>query len=209
VFFLPLKIAIKLASLLFTALIAYLVLSAVQVVLASRASTDPGDLHRARAIAVDGPVARGSKLGTDLTARLSTAVSLVKADLAPRLIVVLVTPKGANPAPARAAATTYLERNGLSRAQITVSDSTSGTDGLRKIASELGGIDPKAIIVTDAIDVLWTKGAAASAGITPQIDPAAGSKVSLWQEIGPLARETSGVAAGRIIGDLRATWAAA
>jgi hypothetical protein len=103
--------------------------------------------------------------------------------------------------------TTLLQQSGVPTSAITSLNATSGTDGLKQIAQTLGP-EATTLIVTDAIDDLWTKGAATSAGLEPVVVPATGSKVGLYTEVGPFVRETSGVAAGRIIGDLRATWAA-
>jgi len=208
VIFLPLKIAMKIVSLLVTAAVAYLVLSAIQVVLASRTSTDLSTFHRADAVAVDGTVGTGATLGSDLTARLTTAAAVVKSGLAPRVVGVLNTPPGSDPA-ATAQAAAILTQNGLSPGQYQITSTAGGTSWLQIVASHIGGSKPPVIVVTDAIDALWTKGAATGAGMTPQIDPAAGSKVFLWKEFGSLVRETTGVAAGRIIGDGRASWAAA
>jgi hypothetical protein len=204
--FLPFKIAIKVISLLITALVAYLVLSAVQVALASRATSNPADLHPSSAIVVDGPYEDSGALGSDLTDRLQTAGILYAAHLAPRVVVSLVGDP-ASRASATGAITTLLQQSGVPASAITPLSATSGTDGLKQIAQTLGP-EATTLIVTDAIDVLWTKGAATSAGLEPVIVPATHSKVGLYTEVGPLVRETSGVAAGRIIGDLRATWAA-
>jgi uncharacterized SAM-binding protein YcdF (DUF218 family) len=206
VLFFPLKVAMKVISLLITAAIAYLILSAVQVVLASRASTAASDYHRASAIVLLGAPAPGGTPGTDLTRRLETAASLYQAHLAGRVVV---TGSGTAAASAEGvgAATTWLTSHGIPGGAIESVSSTDAVGGLKGAAATLGR-GTTVLVVTDAIDALWTKGAAASAGLTPQIVPAADSKVTLYTEIGPLLRQTTGVAAGRIIGDLRATWAA-
>jgi hypothetical protein len=183
------------------------VLSAVQVVLAARSTSDPASLQRADAVAIDARLPSGSTLGTDLSDRLATAVDLVDQGLGPRLVVVLFPRSDANEKQIAAAARGLLDRRGLAH-RFRVLAEPSGTDGLRSIASAIGGAKPTAIVVTDAIDELWTKGAATSAGIIPEIASTPESKVAIWQEVGPLVRESTGVAAGRIIGDLRAYWAA-
>ena len=204
--FFPIRVAMKVVSLLITAAIAYLVLSAVQVVLASRASASPSAYHDASAIVVLGAPAPGGTPGTDLTGRLDTAVALYGAHLSNR---VLVTGSGGNAASAGVvqASSAWLAAHGVPSSAVGTVDSEDAIGGLKGAVTSLGH-GASVLVVTDAIDVLWTKGAATSAGLMPQVVPASGSKVAIYTEIGPLARQTAGVAAGRIIGDLRATWAA-
>jgi uncharacterized SAM-binding protein YcdF (DUF218 family) len=201
-----LRVVRKLVSLLITAAIAYLILSGVQVVLASRASSSPSAYHRASAIVVLGASIANEPSKTAFTRRLTTAATLYAAHLSRRVIV---TGTGDSEASQGVIdlASSWLESHGVPDTVITPVGATDAVGGLRGVDRSLGN-GSTVLVVTNAIDDLWTKGAAASAGLSPQVVPAAGSKVAVYTEVAPLARQASGVAAGRIIGDLRATWAA-
>jgi uncharacterized SAM-binding protein YcdF (DUF218 family) len=206
VLLLPLKIAIKVVSLLITGAIAYLVLTGFQVALASRASTNAADYHQSSAIVILGSPAPGGVPGMDFVSRLTTAAALYSVHLAPKVILTGVGGSTTSP-DVIVAGRSWLANNGVPASAISSVASADAVGGLKSAAASLGA-NARVLIITDAIDLLWTKGAATSAGLAPTVVPAKGSKVALYSEIGRFAIQTTGVAAGRIIGDLRATWAA-
>ncbi len=203
--FFPIKIAMKLLSLLFSVVVVYLAVTAVQVILASRASASPGAYPSAAAIVVLGASAPGGTPGQRYTDRLETGASLYGAHLASRVILTGDDPSGSSTSVTSAGAT-WLEGHGIPSGAVTTLPASSAVGGLRGVDATLP-TGSTVLVVTDAIDVLWTRGAAKSAGLSANVVPAAQSKVAAYSEVGPLWRETSGVAVGRIIGDLRASWA--
>jgi hypothetical protein len=205
VLFWPFKLAMKVVSLLLTAAIAYLVLSAIQVELAARGSTTPSAYTSAPAIVVLAPYGSTGSIDAAVTDRLQSAGAFYTAHLAPRVVVALCG-NAQGSTSARSAISTALVGDGVPSATTTYLDSSSVVDGIRSVGSTLGS-GSKAIVVTDAVNALWTKGAAVGAGLDPQVAPTPQSKVAVYSEIVPLLREATGVAAGRIIGDLRAFWA--
>lgn len=202
----PIKIAMKLFSLLMTAAVAYLVLSGIQVVLAAKGSTDPTQYRAASDIVVVAPYGAGGAIDSEVSARLESAGGLFVAHLAPTVLVALA----GDPAEfdtARSAAAAVLSSSGVNVAATHFSPVSAVSDALPMVAASVGA-GTSVIIVTDAINALWTKGDAVGLGFAPQIVPTSLSKVAVYSEIDALLRETTGVAAGRIIGDQRASWAA-
>jgi hypothetical protein len=186
--------------------IAYLVLSGIQVVLASRGSTNVVDYKPASAIVLLGAPSPGGVAGTHFLGRLQTTAKLFSGRLAPRVVI---TGSGGTAASQEVikAGREWLIANGVSAGAISSIDSANAIDGLKGATASLGA-NTRVLVVTDAINLLWTKGAATSAGLIPTVVPAEGSKVPLYSQIVPFAIQTSGVAAGRLVGDLRTTWAA-
>lgn len=205
--FAPIRWALKLLYFLVLAVAVYLVVSGFQVVFASRLAVAAGSPRPATAIVVLGaPVVAGAP-GPDLTARLDQALALYHANKAPTVVVT-----GAPSLTGGVAVVTSVERkwlvaSGVPGASIQSLDVTSAASALSQVSALLGR-GTTVIVVTDALDALWAKGAASNAGLAAQISPAVGSERPLFDEPGLLWREASGVAVGRLVGYDRATWAA-
>jgi hypothetical protein len=204
----PIKLAFKIVELVFAAAIVYLVVTAVQVELAARVPNGPlAVAPKASAIVVLGAAPTDGKLSADAKARLAEAKALYGAKLAPRLVVAGNEQLNG----VLGAAASWLTAHGvpvLPAYQVFADDSSTQ---LRLVATELHAEPPPAtpvpvIVVTDAIDALWTEHAAAEDGLAATVVAPSGAPLS-QHEIGPLWRETSAVAVGRIIGFGRVTWA--
>jgi hypothetical protein len=150
------------------------------------------------------PTENGAGSGTDEPARLAEAHALVRAGLAPRLVF------AANSQLSTALSTLapwISSIPGFSLADEILADDAATQ--LRLAASTLGASPAHpvhVIVVTDAVDALWTRHAAAEDGLAATIVAPAGLPVAV-RSLGPLLRETSAVAVGRIIGFGRVTWA--
>lgn len=205
--FAPIKWAFKLAYFAVLAAVVYVVVSGFQVVSASHLPTAAGGvLPGARAIVVLGAPTDGSQPGTDLSARLEQALALYQARQAPTLFVVGAQAQGANGAEPQVMAS-WLETRGVPAQAVLQVTAPDAATGLSEVATQLGN-GVKVVVVTDAIDALWTKGAASRDGLTAVVSPAIGSEKAFYEELGQLWRQATGVAVGRVIGYANAPWAA-
>jgi len=189
--FWPVKLALRLVELAVTAAIVYLVVTGVQVVQASHLPTSATATPHARAIVVLGV---GSVSPTDLAARLEQAGALYHAGVADK--VLLAGPPGSSP---RAAAGALLP--GVPARPVF----GAGDAGQLRAAEAVLG-KGSVVVVTDAVNAMWTERAAREVGFTATVSPAVGTERFVFQEIGALWRETSAVAVGRVIGYGRASW---
>jgi uncharacterized SAM-binding protein YcdF (DUF218 family) len=189
-FFWPIRLAFKLISLLVLLAIAYLIYSGVEVVRSSSATSNASALASASAIVVLPAPLAGTTPGPDLVARLTEAAALYRAGRAPT-IVVSGPPKTATSPAGSAVARQWLIADGLPASAIVTVRATDAANGLSRAAAVLAD-RKKVIVVTDAIDALWTKDLAAADGLHSVVAPPPSSKKAFFTELGPLWRETSG-----------------
>jgi uncharacterized SAM-binding protein YcdF (DUF218 family) len=201
----PARLISKLISLALFAAVVYVAVCGVQVVNASRLSTTPDAVGPAAAIVVLGePVAKADR--ADLTARLRQAALLYRSGRAPRVLVTWYPPsRGA--VGSRAYDTKWLEAHGVASSALVAREAPNAVGAL-SLAAKLFDRRGSVIVVTDAIDALWTQGAGSADGLTLQVSPPPSSKKFVFDELGPLLRESTGVAVGRVFGFGRAAWAA-
>jgi uncharacterized SAM-binding protein YcdF (DUF218 family) len=201
----PIKLAIRLIELIVLAAIVYLVVTGVQVVEASRIPTNPAAAPHADDIVVlSAPLTAGVP-GPDLIARLEQAASLYRLGRAHRVVL-----SGPVSAPGVASETSvagdWLGAHGVPAADRLTVPGANASAQLRAVGAVLGP-DTPVLVVTDAIDAMWTERAAPEDGLSVTVVPALGSEPLFLKELGAVWRETSAVAAGRIIGFGRASWA--
>jgi hypothetical protein len=198
--FWPARVAIKLVSLFVAAVLVYLIICGVQVLTASRVTSSRNGVKPAMAIAVAGGC-RSSQLSADIHSRLVWAASLYAARRGPD-----VTVCGNSGSALVASEIRTLERAGVTGSRINLVSASSVTNELSGIARRLGR-GKRVLIVTDAIDVLWTEGVASSDGLQPEVSSPPASKKFVTSELTALWREATGVAVGRVVGFARAGWA--
>lgn len=196
----PIKWAIQLFSLLVLAAIVYSVICAVGVV---RAESQPAAPTDDTAIVVTGSALNGGAPSTDLDARLNAAVTLYRAKAAPKIVVAGPTPNGTS---ISAAAAAWLQGQSVPASAIT-QVSTSNATEFANVAKAIGK-GSSVVIVTDAVDARWSLDAAASVGLHPSASIVPGTKKFFISDIGSVIEESTGVAAGKIIGYDHAVWAA-
>jgi len=196
--FWPIRFVFRIVSLLVLAAVAYLVYSGVEVVLASRATSDAEKIPSASAIVVLPAKVTGSSPGPDNLGRLTEVAALYAAHRAPTIVVAAPAATRTEPSGVTVARR-WLVARGVPSAAILAVRATDSVIGLSRAAKLLGSRD-QVIVVTDAIDALWTKDLAAGDHLKATIAPAVGSKKLILEEIGALWRESSAVAAGRVIG---------
>ncbi|MDA8291794.1 MAG: YdcF family protein [Actinomycetota bacterium] len=208
--FAPIRWTLKLVYFAVLAAAVYVVVSGFQVVTASHLPTSTTGLQPARAIVVLGAPVDGSVPAADLSARLQQALALYDARLAPQILVTGAPAQpasGTSPAepPVTAVASTWLREHGVPASSIEPVPAAGAPAGIAAAAAALGS-GTHVIVVTDAIAALWVKGAASRSGLVAQVSPAVGSEKAVTSEIGPLWRQATAVAVGRLIGYGRTTW---
>jgi hypothetical protein len=205
VLFGPARLISKLISLVVFAAVVYVAVCGVQVVNASRLSTAPAAVSPASAILVVGdPVARSDRV--DLVSRLRQAALLCRHGRAPRILLASYPPQSGSVGSFSYDVKT-LDGFGLGSCAVVELRAPNTAVALSQTARRLGD-GGSVIVVTDAIDALWTRGAASGDGLTAQVSPPPSSKKFVFDEIGPLLREATGVAVGRVLGFGRVSWAA-
>jgi hypothetical protein len=197
------RIIYRILSLVLSAAIVYLIISAVQVETASHSTRSASHVERAAAIVVTGTPGTPN-MSTDYLVKLRLAKSLYSAHNAPLLFVGL--PSGVN-------------RKGVMNGQWNreFSSTLKPADVTAILAANVGrefsrvvqriGRGHRVIVVTDAINALYVEGVATDDGLHPEVVAPSASRKLLFSQISQLFREASGVAVGRVIGFDNATWA--
>ena len=203
--FAPIRLAIRLVSFIITGAIVYLVICAVQVVTASRLPTSPMKIRSASAIVVVDTPATSSSAVRDMASRLKWTSRLYSARRAKS--VVIISTRSSSPVPALNSAVHTLQSEGVPSSAVVRLSSSSLMQGFSDTASRLGH-GASAIVVTDAIDALWTEGVSTADGLKVQISSPPSSQKIVFSELDQLWRQASGVAVGRVIGFGRTPWAA-
>lgn len=201
--FAPIRLALKLVSAAIVAALAYTIFCAVQVVRASQPAPVPsGSNHFATILVIGTPLQTGA-LTPDLTARLETAASLFSSHDAPRILVTGPSSSGTS---ATDLERSWLVQHGVAPSAITALPAANAAQSIAASVQSLG-TGARVVIVTDAIDTLWTQSAASHAGLQPRIAAAQGSERLFVFEILPMLREASAIAVGRVIGYEHTSWA--
>ena len=183
----------KFLKLAFRALIAvlvgagiYLVVTVVQVLIASRAPSSPSSVATAHAAVVLVNTAKGAQL----TRELGDAATLL-IDNRVRTVV-LAGPKGAT-----ASADRYLHEHLKNETVQTAT--TTGAQPFVAVASKVGA-DHSVIVVTDPYRALWARGAAGAAGLKPQVLAVSESKQGFGGAVDEVCAQAAAVAISRMIG---------
>ncbi|MDA8035475.1 MAG: YdcF family protein [Actinomycetota bacterium] len=202
----PLRWALRLPSLLLLSAVGYVVASGVQVVTASRQQVAAVSAAKAAAIVVlPAPLQPGGAPSPDLLGRLETAERLVAGKATPRVVVAGLPAAPGDPSPGAVAAR-WLVDHGVPRAKVLRLSTSTPTATLAAVAAVVG-TPARIVVVTDAMDALFSRGAASADGLTASVAPAVGSTSISVSDLGPLWRQATGVAVGRVIGYAHATWA--
>lgn len=204
-FLAPLRWALRLPKLAVLGAAAYVVVSGVQVVTASRQAPSTAAVGKAAAIVVLPAPLEGSAPSADLLGRLQEALALARQKVATKVIVAGAPAHAGAPSPS-AVAKSWLVARGVAAGDVLALSSSTSTATLSAVAAVVGP-QARIVAVTDAMDALFTRGAASTEGLTAVVVPAAGSTSIATSDLGPLWRQATGVAVGRVIGYSRATWA--
>jgi hypothetical protein len=199
----PIKWAIRLPALIVLGAAGYVVVSGVQVITASRQQVDAATAGRVAAIVVLPAPLNGRALSPDLIGRLQEALQLSRAGVA-RQVIVAGTPAAPGDLSPALVAKRWLVARHVSPVTTLATDTPTAT--FSAVAALVGPSAP-VVAVTDAMDALFTRGAAAAAGLRAEVAPAVGSTGISVSDLGPLWRQATGVAVGRVVGYQHAGWA--
>ena len=205
VLFGPIRLALRLVTLVVIGLVVYFIVCAVQVLLASRLTTNPSVVRPASAIVVvDNTNQSGAPTG-DIRARLKWTGRLYAAGRARK--VMLVATRAVKDGPGLNRVVHTLLTEGIPNSALVELRSSTTTRGFSTVATRLGhGV--RVIVVTDAIDALWAEGAVSADGLRVEISSPPSSHKIFFAEFSELCEQASGVAVGRAIGFGHASWAA-
>jgi hypothetical protein len=190
----PLKVMMKLASLVVLAVVVYVIVSGVQVILGARIPQGTKALSPAATIIVLGSSLDQSPLSADLSNRLQEGLKCFNDHLAPSITVT------------GAGMVAQLELDGVAKKDIQMVSGSNTAAQLQVAAADVGA-GQKVIIVTDAMDAYWVRGTAVHYGLRPQIAPALSSERPFYDQLGTVLSQASAVAVGRVFGFERASWA--
>lgn len=187
---------VKVVLLLVLLGIGYLAVTAVQVWLTSRHS----DPHQAQAIVVMGAAQYNGVPSPDLQARLATADQLWSEGLAPVVVVTGSKEPGDAYTEAEAGAT-WLAAHGVPPGDIEQAGGRNSWENLTDAARQLlAAHRTEVLIVTDGFHEDRSMAIATDVGLHPSPVPAVDSPLRGMAVIPYFAKETVGVAVGRIIG---------
>lgn len=174
----------------------YLAVTAVQVWLTSRHS----EPHKADAIVVMGAAQYNGVPSPDLESRLSEAASLWKRQFAGLIVVTGYKQPGDHYTEAQAGFM-WLSAHGVPVDAIAEVGGSDSWSNLSEASSMLRprGLD-KVLIVTDGFHEDRSLAIATDVGLTAWPVPAVHSPISGWSAVPYFAKETLGVAIGRVVG---------
>jgi len=199
--FAPLRLAIRIVSLLLTALVAYFAISLVQVWLTSR-QYDP---HTADAIMVMGAAQYNGVPSPDLKARLNEALKLFP-KYASLIIVTGGKEKGDVYTEAQAGVH-YLHAHGVPLADILQAGGKTTYQNVADAAPELLARHATTVLVTtDPFHEDRSMAISSSLGLTPSPTPTKTSPITGWSTVPYFLKEAVGVGLGRIIGFNHLDW---
>jgi len=175
---------------------AYLGVTALQVWLTSRHI----DRHRSQAIVVMGAAQYDGRPSPDLAARLGQARRLWAEGDAPVVVVTGSKEPGDAFTEAQAGAA-WLGANGVPAADVIEAGGNDSWSNLADAASALHARDvDDVLVVTDGFHEDRSLAIAADVGLVASPVPATASPITGWAALPYFAKETVGVAIGRIIG---------
>lgn len=216
-----LKWPLRIVGLVVLGLVAYLVVSVVQVLTASQVSQLPSAVSPAAMIVVISPPGGSAKLTTDITNRLEQALTLYQARRAPIVAVTGSSTPADHSGPLATtglpAATTelgaeirFLEQQGLPQAHIYEAYGASDPAALAAVAKVVGHEDGgRVILVADPLSSLRLRATASSKGLVPEISPASPPSRAFWTDVGEVWRQALALAEGRVLGFGSTGWASA
>ena len=198
----PIRLALRIASLLVLALVVYLAVSLVQVWLTSR----DYKAHPAAAIMVMGAAQYNGVPSPDLQARLNEAVILFKKGYANLIVVTGGKEKGDLHTEAGSSAA-YLASQGVPASDILQAGGNDTYENVADAAPLLKARNATTVLVTtDPFHEDRSMAISSSFGLTPSPTPTRTSPIKGWSTVPYFLKEGVGVGLGRIIGFNHLEW---
>jgi uncharacterized SAM-binding protein YcdF (DUF218 family) len=200
--FAPLRLALRIISLLLTALVVYFAVSLVQVWLTSR-HYDP---HTADAIMVMGAAQYNGVPSPDLAARLNEALKLFD-DKDSSLIVLTGGKEKGDVYTESEAGTTYLHDRGVPLGDILQAGGNTTYQNVADAAPQLLARHATTVLVTtDPFHEDRSMAISSALGLVPSPTPTQTSPIKGWSTVPYFLKEAVGVGLGRIIGFNHLDW---
>jgi uncharacterized SAM-binding protein YcdF (DUF218 family) len=200
--FAPLRLAIRIVSLLLTALVVYFAVSLVQVWLTSR-HYDP---HTADVIMVMGAAQYNGVPSPDLAARLNEALKLFRDKDAPLIMLTGGKEKGDLHTEA-GSGYDYLTALGVPGADILQAGGNTTYQNVALAAPQLLARHATTVLVTtDPFHEDRSMAIISSFGLTPSPTPTQTSPIKGWSTVPYFLKEAVGVGLGRVIGFNHLDW---
>jgi uncharacterized SAM-binding protein YcdF (DUF218 family) len=190
-------------------LLCFVVVSVVQVIMASEVSQDPSAVQPAAAIVVLGEPTPNGAVPADLRSRLEQALVLLQAKRASRIIVTGATTPGGKETEATVEAT-FLVKQGVSPSQIVqiaAINDPGALSAIKALALPSVGGHETVILVSDPLDGLRLRATAAADGLVPEISPATPPARGFWTDVGAVWTQAVAVSEGRVRGFGSTGWA--
>ena len=200
--FAPLRLALRIISLLLTALVVYFAVSLVQVWLTSR-QYDP---HTADAIMVMGAAQYNGVPSPDLAARLNEALKLFDNKDSSLIVLTGGKEKGDVYTESEAGAT-YLHAKGVPLIDILQVGGNTTYQNVADAAPELRFRHATTVLVTtDPFHEDRSMAISSALGLVPSPTPTQTSPIKGWSTVPYFLKEAVGVGLGRIIGFDHLDW---
>jgi uncharacterized SAM-binding protein YcdF (DUF218 family) len=198
----PLKLALRIATLFFGAIVLYFVVTLVQVWLTSM-QNDP---HDAGAILVMGAAQYNGIPSPDLRARLDEALTLFKKGDA-HLVMVTGGKEPGDVYTESEAGARYLETHGVPSADILQAGGHNSYQNISEATPELVSHGVTTVLVTtDPFHEYRSMAITSSFKLTPSPTPTRVSPISGWATVPYFLKEAVGVGFGRLIGYNHLEW---
>jgi uncharacterized SAM-binding protein YcdF (DUF218 family) len=198
----PLRLILRIVSLIVAAIILYFGITLLQVWLTSR-QYDP---HPAGAIMVMGAAEYNGTPTLDLQARLQEALILFHKGDANLIMVTGSREKGDLDTEA-GASKTYLEQRGVPAADILEAGGTNSYDNVAEAAPQLIARHATSVLVTtDPFHEDRSMAISSSLGLMPSPTPTRTSPITGWSTVPYFMKEAVGVGLGRIVGFNHLEW---
>ena len=193
----PLRLVLRLVSLVVTGLLVYLGITAYQVWSASRRD----QAGAADAIVVLGAAQYNGRPSPDLSARLDHALDLWHRQLAPLMVVTGGRQPGDSFTEAAVSAT-YVEQRGVPKSAVLAE--TAGTDSWQSLAAAASLLEQRrartVLLVSDPFHDSRISAMATELGLTALVSPTKTSPIRGTAAVPYYAKETVEVAVGRVVG---------
>jgi uncharacterized SAM-binding protein YcdF (DUF218 family) len=200
--FAPLRLAIRIVSLLLTALVVYFAVSLVQVWLTSR-QYDP---HTADVIMVMGAAQYNGVPSPDLAARLNEALKLFDNKDASLIMLTGGKEKG-DVYTESEAGSAYLHARGVPLSDILEAGGNTTYQNVAEAAPQLLARHATTVLVTtDPFHEDRSMAISSSLGLTPSPTPTQTSPIKGWSTVPYFLKEAVGLGLGRVVGFNHLDW---
>ncbi len=197
-----LRFLLRAVAVVLAVIVGYLAVTAVQVWLTGRRS----EPRTADAVVVMGAAQYDGVPSPDLAARLDEAAALYRAGYAPVIVVTGSKEPGDTFTEAEASAR-YLEARGVPPAAVLQAGGRTSWENLATARPLLDARGARTVlVVTDPFHEDRSMAIASSLGFTPYPTPTRTSPITGWSTVPYYAKETAGVAVGRIVGYDHLAW---